>query len=96
MGAYGEACGPRRRRSADGLDLPACAHNHLRIDDRDRRLAHAGELDVERGAAADLALDVDRASVLLDDGIISLATPINEAVEDRQCVTYPPPPPPPE
>lgn len=39
-----------------------------------------------------LAWDIDE----VFDGIISLATPINESVEDRQCVTYPPPPPPPE
>jgi hypothetical protein len=39
-----------------------------------------------------LAWDIDQ----VYDGIISLATPINEAVEDRQCTTYPPPPPPPD
>jgi hypothetical protein len=39
-----------------------------------------------------LSWDIDE----VYDGVISLATPINEAVEDRQCVTYPPPPPPPE
>lgn len=39
-----------------------------------------------------LAWDIDD----VFDGVISLSTPINEAVQDRQCVTYPPPPPPPE
>ncbi|HEX2675025.1 MAG TPA: vWA domain-containing protein [Polyangiales bacterium] len=39
-----------------------------------------------------LAWDIDD----VFDGKISLATPINQAVEDRQCVSYPPPPPPPE
>lgn len=39
-----------------------------------------------------LAWDIDE----VFDGLISLATPINQAVEDRQCVTYPPPPPPPD
>ena len=38
-----------------------------------------------------LAWDIDA----VFDGFISLADPINQAIEDRQCVEYPPPPPPP-
>lgn len=39
-----------------------------------------------------LAWDIDE----VFDGVISLATPINDAIENRQCVEYPPPPPPPD